>query len=250
VTALNEESAVQESVVPEFAHAVRGYDRYQVDDYIERLNEWATGAQARAVEAEGMAQVQADEIGLLRERLAEFEDERPTTTDHAIKVATERAAATVTVAVQQADEIRRRAAADAEHRLEEASRQAIAIVEAARQSVSGLSEEAATERRNARIRNQTLVDEAAAEAELVGRRAAEEAAALIDGARTEAARLLAEADQQAADKRGSAEHDHRQATEGLAQLQRERTEIMGELTRLRGAIQTLIAGPDDDTAEV
>jgi cell division septum initiation protein DivIVA len=237
VTTLNEES-----VVPEFAHAVRGYDRYQVDDYIERLNEWAAGAHARALEAESTAQRQAEEIRALRDHLAEVEDERPAPPDHALKAAAERAAETVTVAVQQADEIRRRASAAADHRLDEAGRQAVAIVEAARQSVAGLSEEAVKERRDARLRIQALFDDAAAQIEELRRRAGNQAETALADARTEAASIVAEADQMTAEIRARSDADRRQAGEALERLQSERTEIMGDLSRLRGAIQTLISG--------
>lgn len=231
-----------ESVVPEFAHAVRGYDRYQVDDYIERLNEWAAGAQARALEAEGQLQAQDQEIRHLRDRVGELESERPSTPDQALKTAAERTSEIVTAAVQQADEIRRRAAADAERRLDEASLQAVAAVEAARQSVAGLAEEATQERRDARQRIDAMYDDAARHAEEVKRRATEEAETVLGDARVEAARIVSEAETAAAETRARLEDERRQAGEAVERLQVERKEIVGELSRLRGAIQTLISG--------
>lgn len=237
MTTLNDES-----VVPEFAHAVRGYDRYQVDDYIERLDEWAAGAQARALEAEGQLRAQDQEIHHLRDRVGELESERPSTPAQALKTAAERASETVTAAVQQADEIRRRVAADAERRLDEASLQAVAVVEAARQSVAGLAEEATQERRDVRLRIDSMYDDAARHAEEVKRRATEEAETVLGDARIEAARIVSEAETTAAETRARLEDERRQAGEAVERLQVERKEIVGELSRLRGAIQTLISG--------
>ncbi len=221
----------EEAVVPEFAHAVRGYDRYQVDDYIERLHEWTSSAQSRAAHAERAAHAQAEEIRSLRERIHGLEQERPSTPDQALKAASDRATAALTAALHQADEIRRRAAADAEHRLEEAGREALAIVEASRQSVAGLHEEATRQRREARQRVEAMLQDAATEVEVAG-----------SGARTEAARIVSEAEAAAADIRARSEGERRQADEAVQRLQAEREEIMGELHRLRTAIQTLLSG--------
>src|SRR5947207_2215643 len=38
--------------LPDFAVAMRGYDRLQVDEYIARLNRWLEEAQTRTAEAE------------------------------------------------------------------------------------------------------------------------------------------------------------------------------------------------------
>ena len=40
---------------PRFASAVRGYDRLQVDDYVERLHQWIEQADARAQQCEAAA---------------------------------------------------------------------------------------------------------------------------------------------------------------------------------------------------
>ena len=234
-----------ESVVPEFAHAVRGYDRYQVDDYIERLNEWAAGAHARALDAERTVQEQAERIQSLQDRLAETDEHRPPAVDEAIRAAATRTAEMVTAAVAQADDIRRRASADADRRLDEASRQAIAIVEAARQSVAGLTEEAATARTEARARVQTVLDDVTQQAEDLRRRADETAETAVADARAEATRLVEEAEQMAAAIRAQAEDDRRDAADQVGRLEAERTEILSELGRLRGAIQSLLGGGPD-----
>jgi vacuolar-type H+-ATPase subunit H len=237
VTAVNDEA-----VVPEFAHAVRGYDRYQVDDYIERLNEWASGAHTRAVDAERLAGEQADQLRVLRQKLADAEEGRPVAPDQTLKAAAERSAETVAAAIHQADEIRRRATADAEHRLDEAGRQAVAVVESVRQSVAGLSEEAGRERQEARLRVQTWLDDAANQAEQLRQQVVEEAERTRAEARSEAARLVADAEREASEIHERTDAQRRLAEEALQRLQAERSDIVTELGRLRGAIQALLSG--------
>ena len=48
-------TTVEESTTPEFAHAVRGYDRFQVDEYIARLQLLVENAEERVRSAEAQA---------------------------------------------------------------------------------------------------------------------------------------------------------------------------------------------------
>jgi cell division septum initiation protein DivIVA len=234
-------SVTEQSSTPQFAHAVRGYDRLQVDEYVERLREWGMEAHARADESERRMEELEDELGRARDRVQELEAERPGAPE-AVKVAAERAAAAVSEAVQQAAEIRRRATEDADRLLEDARRQALDIVEAARQSLTGLSEEARQERAETRRRAEAILDEAGREAEEIRRRAQDEADHVVSGGRELAARLVSEAEDlvQAVRDRGAAERY--QAEEALDRLRDERTRIVAELARLRGAIHALIDG--------
>ncbi len=231
-----------ESVVPEFAHAVRGYDRFQVDDYIERLNEWAAGTHSRAVEAEKTIEQQARHIEALRDRVAELEEHRLPSADEALREAAERTAEMVSAAVAQADEIRRRASADADRRLDEASRQAVDIVEAARRSVAGLSDEAARERRESRGRAQIVLDEVRHQTDGIRLEAEETARTTVAEAGAEATRIVEEAERLAADTRQRSEAERASHEAAVAKLLAERRDIMEELGRLRGAIQSLLSG--------
>lgn len=224
----------QESSVPLFAHAVRGYDRYQVDDYIHRLNEWATGAQARAVEAERQAAVQAELVASLQETVAALERSRPEPPDEELRQTSERTSEIIAAAVREADEIRRRAGEDAERRLDDASRQAVEVVESARRAVAVLNEEASDERRRAHLRIDDLMRAAEQDAADLRAEAARQAEAAIAAGRAEAARRMAEADEEV-----------RRAQDAVERIRAERAEIVAELGRLRGAIHTLIAVDPD-----
>jgi cell division septum initiation protein DivIVA len=237
-----------ESVVPEFAHAVRGYDRYQVDDYIERLNQWAAGAHKRAVDAERTVERQSREIEDLQDRLAELEEHRSPSAEQSLRSAAERTAEMVTAAVTQADEIRRRASADADRRLDEASRQAVSMVEAARLSVAQLSEEAAKERKESRGRVEAVLGGVREEADQVRREADEAAQSTLAEARAEAARLVQEAERDAAGISQRSEMERTSHEDALVRLRAERQEIMEELARLRAAIQALLNGVPGESA--
>src|SRR5437773_5277693 len=67
-------SALQDQALPEFAVAMRGYDRLQVDEYIEGLNRWLEEAQTRMGEAEARAASLETEVMNLRQRVAAMGD--------------------------------------------------------------------------------------------------------------------------------------------------------------------------------
>src|SRR3954466_6375429 len=59
--------------VPEFATAMRGYDRAQVDEYIARIDRWSQEAKTRAAAAEDRVRQLQTEIHELRGQVAELE---------------------------------------------------------------------------------------------------------------------------------------------------------------------------------
>lgn len=231
---------------PEFAHAMRGYDRFQVDEYIERLREWAAGSQARADNADRKLAEMSRVVADLRHQLQELRTEMPETPESAIADATDRASAAVTLALEEADAIRRRAADEADGLLANAHSQSLEIVEAARRSVQALTEAAASERRNAHSQAETLAGDAAREAGEVRRRAEDEALQLIGEAETEARRLIDKANEHAETVRVRADQEARESEDNLARLRADREQIVSELARLRGAIHTLLADPAAD----
>jgi cell division septum initiation protein DivIVA len=95
---------------PEFATAIRGYDRLQVDVYIDRLREIAADAEERARAAE-----------------AELEFSRHT-------VVGPRVAQILDLAVQEGKELRERIHAEADRMREQARAEVEAIVADARDS--------------------------------------------------------------------------------------------------------------------
>src|SRR2546423_11342053 len=75
-----EETPVMETTAttaPEFALAMRGYDRLQVDEFIARSDRWMEEARARTEQAEHEVAVAHEEIANLRRRLADVESAGP-----------------------------------------------------------------------------------------------------------------------------------------------------------------------------
>src|SRR3979409_1738911 len=95
---------------PEFATAMRGYDRLQVDDYVERLVDIATDAEERARAAE-----------------SELEFSRHTTVGPRVSQILE-------LAVEEGKELRERVSAEADKIRADAHAAADAIVTGARES--------------------------------------------------------------------------------------------------------------------
>ena len=234
-------STPEDISTPQFAHAVRGYDRFQVDEYVERLNEWATQWQAHSGELERRAADREDELIALRARLQELESQTPTAPDEAIRAAADRAASAVSMAIRDAEEIRRRASEEAERRLDDAGRQALELLETARQSISGLAEEAKREGAQARERVEAMISEMRRQGDDERRRAEAEAERVLIEGRARAAELLADAEAEAEAARRANAEERRELEQNLAQLRSERAQIVGDLGRLRGAIQALIA---------
>lgn len=234
-------AAPEEITTPQFAHAVRGYDRFQVDEYVERLTEWATRSQARALELERAGAERQQHAAALESQLRELQARGPAGPEEAIQAAADRAAEAVSAAIRAAEEIRRRASDDAERRLEEAGRQALEVVETARQSMAALSEESMRERAQAREQVESATEAARRQAEEERRRARDEAERVLIEGRARAAEVVAEAEAEAEAVRQASIDERRQLEESLARLQSERAQIVGDLGRLRGAIQALIA---------
>ena len=89
---------------PEFAPALRGYDRLQVDGYVERLREYALEVEDRAISAEAaLADLQQESGDLRRQLAATGGGELPQRLAHILDVANE-----------EADEVRQRARAEAD----------------------------------------------------------------------------------------------------------------------------------------
>src|SRR5258707_12180332 len=75
----------EESITPRFAAAVRGYDRMQVDDYVERLHQWVDEADIRAQQCEAASARAAEEAEQLRRRLSAADAAALTATPAAMK---------------------------------------------------------------------------------------------------------------------------------------------------------------------
>lgn len=98
---------------PEFATAVRGYDRAQVDDYLAHLHQWLAEAEARTAAAEEVAGAAARELSALRRRVHDLEERADVPAPRSMSAFGERVGALLQAAVQAAEQLRTEAETEA-----------------------------------------------------------------------------------------------------------------------------------------
>lgn len=154
---------------PEFAVAMRGYDRAQVDDYLARLHEWLLESQARTARAEEEAAAAGRTAEELRQQLIVLEERSFSSTPDSIKALGDRVGRILTTAFEAAEDMRTTADHDSRKLVSEAEARAAQIVDDARAEAKGLLEDA--ERRRAAVEQQVraLADHRARAEEELGR---------------------------------------------------------------------------------
>lgn len=145
---------------PEFALVMRGYDRFQVDDYVARQATWLAEAQARVEAAESAAREAHAQAADLRSRIARGERKESTTAPKSVEALGERVGRILQVALDAAEEVRTEADLDARSRRAEAER-TLVEARAMAASVTSRAEE------EARTGHDQILAEARAEAERV-----------------------------------------------------------------------------------
>ena len=233
-----------ESRMPEFAIALRGYDRDQVDEYVARLRDWMAEAQSRVDLAESAAEAERRDATALRDRLAELESKGPQLPPSFESVGA-KIARMLALAEESAAELRQRAEEDAEARLSQA-----------RQAADQLLRNAEARLAEAR----SAADELLRNAETRSREEAEARASdLITDARRLAGDIVRHAEERAAATVAEVEARHDRLTAEVAAILGRRQEIVEDLTRLRDAIDATITSraleaperpPDSVTTEV
>ena len=114
---------------PEFAPALRGYDRLQVDGYVERLREYALEVEDRAISSEAaFAELQQETGDLRRQLAAAGGGELPQRLAHILDTANEEAEEVRSRARTESEELGRRARAAAEQSTRRARAEAERIV--------------------------------------------------------------------------------------------------------------------------
>jgi hypothetical protein len=190
--------AVEETPTPtpRFATVVRGYDRLQVDDYVEHLHRWIDQADYRAQQCEVAATRANSEADQLRRRLASVDAGTLTSTPESMKALGDRVGSIMQSSFQAAKEQHRRAEdearartaaaeesathiiAEATMRAEELSRAAEELFVQAQEALAQASTAAAREVDEAKARGvsdgEELVERARNDARELARRTAEE----------------------------------------------------------------------------
>lgn len=224
---------------PEFATSLRGYDRMQVDEYVDALHQWLDEATDRARTAETSAAAMADDLDQLqreqeeaRAEVARLEGKLAAEPPRSMAELSSRLATVLDGAAEAADAVREAAARDAAAVREEAD----AKLAEAERIASGVRAEAAdirrlNERDAATLAGQ-LVDDARAQAGTLLEVAEQEAARARDGAARHCAEL-----------RAAAKAEREEAANECSRLRIEHDRFRGELERLRAAIGGALAGP-------
>ena len=131
--------SIRQQDFPEFAPAIRGYDRLQVDDYLERLREYTVEVEDRALTAEGsLGQAEQELADLRRQLAANGGGELPARLEHILWLAGEEAEEIRARARTEADDLTRRAQAvfdDARQRARAEAEHTMADAVACRDSV-------------------------------------------------------------------------------------------------------------------
>jgi hypothetical protein len=181
---------------PRFATVVRGYDRLQVDDYVEHLHRWIEQADYRAQQCEIVATRANAESEQLRRRLSSVDAGTLTATPGSMKALGDRVGSIMQSSFQAAKDVHRRAEdevqaakvaaeetatkviAEATQRAEELSRAAEDLFVQAQEALAGASSAAARETEEARARalaeGDELIQRARHEARDLARSTAEE----------------------------------------------------------------------------
>jgi cell division septum initiation protein DivIVA len=212
-------------LAPEFAVTVRGYDRAQVDEYIDWLREWLSNATVRMESAEAEAAQLRDQLRRLQLRVDDLEAE---TSDHpprTIGALGERMTRILELAEEGAAAVRADAESDAERLLNEARAEADRLARGSQARQAELDSRLS----NANERAQQIIAEAEATA-------AESVARQMLEVETRANGLEADAQQR--------------ARELVERAEQERARILEQLTTEKAALDAHIEGLVAQRAEV
>jgi cell division septum initiation protein DivIVA len=224
-----------EGALPEFAVAMRGYDRLQVDDYIVRQAAWLSEARSRMEAAERELAAARDQTVQLQEKLSALEERQLATTPRSLEELGERVTRILQTAWDAAEELR-----------QDAQKEAAEILEGAKDRLAYLEEEA--ERRH------RLAEEELESATAKGReQAAREAAAVVEKARQERDDILAEARAEADRITRDGQRQRQELREEVGTLSEQREAALQDLLRLRSSLEALLSPPaatDEATEEV
>jgi cell division septum initiation protein DivIVA len=196
-------------LTPEFAHHFRGYNRVQVDDYVDTLRDWldTTTARLQAAEAE-VAQLRGY-VGRVQQRVADLEAEAAQAPLHSLRAAGERVAHILAIAEETAAEV-----------VADARSEADALLAQARSSASDMMSRAQPEATELLARARSEAGETVSQAQA-------HAAQMVTVAGLEAVRLTETARAEADDMRKTAEQHRSDAEVALGEAKRHADEIVG-----------------------
>jgi hypothetical protein len=234
------------AALPDFAMALRGYDRLQVDDYLERQQRWAADVELRLSDAEHRAEASEAAAATLRARLAELEAKQEEDADgppRSIAALGDRVGRILQTAWDAGEEVRdevvssaRAEALEVERRAAERDAEATAALDRARVQAGEILAAAEQSRHEAEAEAARIREEAEGTARV---RAAE----LVTEAEATAERVRNDATASAERTIEAAERHRDELQQVIAGLVQRRDAAMAELDRVRAALEQVVAAP-------
>jgi cell division septum initiation protein DivIVA len=200
-------------LTPQFAVTVRGYDRAQVDDYVDTLRNWHGNATARMQAAETEAAQLREQVVRLRQRVADLEQQTSQEPPRTITALGDRVTRILQLAEEAASETRAEAEAEAKMIVAKSQDEAEAIA-------------AATRARQAEV--EAFLTSATEQAQQAVEHAEERASEA-------AAHLTAEAETKASQREADAEHRSQMI---LAAAEADRVKVAEDITAQRSKAET------------
>ena len=232
--------------LPDFAMALRGYDRFQVDDYLERQQRWAADVELRLSDAEHRAEASEAASASLRARLAELEAKQEEDADgppRSIAALGDRVGRILQTAWDAGEEVReevvsaaRAEAVDIERRTAEREAAANAALDRARAQAGEVIAAAEQTRHEAEAEAARVLEEAEGTARVKAAEIVADAEAIADRVRNDAA-ASAERTISAAERRRD------ELEEVITGLVERRDAALAELDRVRAALEQVVALP-------
>jgi hypothetical protein len=225
--------AVEETPTPtpRFATVVRGYDRLQVDDYVEHLHRWIEQADYRAQQCEVAATRANSEADQMRRRLASVDAGTLTATPESMKALGDRVGSIMQSSFQAAKDLHRRAEDELRGRASAAEETATQIIAEATMRAEELSRAAEDLFAQAQEATAGAASAAAREVDEAKAHAASEAEQLLERVRKESLELA----------RRSAEEEQARR-EQLQVLEEHRHRVMEEISVLRQRLGSIGEG--------
>jgi cell division septum initiation protein DivIVA len=220
---------------PRFATVVRGYDRLQVDDYVEHLHRWIEQADYRAQNCEVAATRANSEADQLRRRLASVDAGTLTATPESMKALGDRVGGIMQSSFQAAKELHRRGEDEIRARTSAAEETATQIISEATMRAEELSRAAEDLFVQAQEALASATAAAGREVDDAKARAAAEGKELLERARTEAREL--------AQRAGEEEQMRREHLQALEEHRHRIMEEIGVLHQRLGSIGDGLSAP-------
>jgi cell division septum initiation protein DivIVA len=227
-------------LAPEFAVTVRGYDRAQVDEYIDWLREWLSNATVRMEAAETEAGQLRDQVRRLQLRVDDLEAETSDQPPRTIAALGERVSRILELAEEGAAAVLGEAEAEAEQ-----------LLARARAEAEGISEGTAARQAEVDSRLASAAEEARQTVQEAEARASETVAGMMRDAEERAQAWEAQAQQRARELVETAEQERARilvlmAAEKaamdaqLAGLAAQRDQVLASLSRLHQSLASTI----------